>query len=312
MDANKIPIAMGLAFKQAPPQSIDTGTSFSFSVVPKWPEAMEYQSTTYRITEGGKAIQSGELPSSEADDGSIVFALNAPGQVGEHRWLLSIVRQGRKQDERAEGTLPLTLKTIPHETSLAVWDNPSPVVRGTRFEVKIGAKCTASCGLGERNVEIRDESAKIMGSGTLRDTTWPGTQSLYWTSVSLKAPRKLGPHSWTVSFSPSELELAHGAASSRFSFITVGEPEHSVSVKVVNKETKAPIGGAQVRVGLYRTMTNEKGAAKVHVPKGTFELVVTRAGYEMSERSIFVSQDIRVQVGAEQLPEEDPFAIWTA
>ena len=312
MDKKKVPIAIDLAFTKAPPPSLDTGAPFSFSLLAKWPEGMGPNGATFAVRDGERIVLGGDLPGPGQDDGSVVFTLPAPDNVGQHCWTVVISYAGKEEGERAEGSLPIIFATIPHETSLAVWDNPSPVVRGAKFDVKIGAKCTASCGLGERTVEIRDESGKLVGSGTLRDATWPGTMSLYWTSVPLKAPAKLGPHSWTVRFAPSELKLAHGAATSGFSFITVAIPEHSVSVKVVNKKTKTPIGGAQVRVGLYRTVTNEKGAAKLRVPKGTFELIVTRAGYEMPERSILVSKDIRVRVGAEKLPEEDPFAIWTA
>ena len=235
-----------------------------------------------------------------------------PTQVGEHRWTLVVAGAGSEAGERAEGSLPLILTIVPHATSLAVWDNPSPVVRGARFEVKVGAKCSASCGLGGRTVEIRDEANNVMGSGALGDATWAGTTSLYWTTLQLKAPRKLGLHAWTVSFSPADLTLPHGGATSRFSFVTVAEPEHSVSVKVVNKQTKAPIGGAQVRLGLYRAVTDETGSAKLGVPAGEFPLVVTRAGYEMPERSIKVLKDVRVRIAAEKLPEEDPFASWTA
>jgi hypothetical protein len=93
--------------------------------------------------------------------------------------------------------------------------------------------------------------------------------------------------------------------------MTVVEPEHSVSVKVVNKETKEPIAGAQVRLGVYRAETDEVGAAEIRVPKGRFELAVMRPGYRMPERKIEVVKDVRVRISAEKLPPEDPFALWS-
>jgi hypothetical protein len=312
MEENRIPIAIGLAFNKAPPQSIDAGTEFSFSVSLSWPEGIGPECATFRVRDGDRTIHAGDLPKPAAEDGDVEFTLAAPEEVGEHLWTLVVACAGNEEGELAKGALPLIFTTVPHATSLAVWDNPSPVVRGARFEVKVGAKCTASCGLGGSTVEIRDEAGKLMGSGALDDATWVGTASLYWTTLQLKAPRKRGLHAWTVSFSPADLNLPHGGATSSFSFVTVAEPEHSVSVKVVNKKTKAPIGGAQVRLGLYRAVTDETGSAKVGVPKGEFELVVTRAGYKMPERSVEVSKDVRLRIVAETLPEEDPFASWTA
>lgn len=302
---------IGVTFKEAPPKSIDAAAELGFAVELGWPEGFGPDGASYVIRDCEKIIQQGALPQPSSDDGSVNFTLRAPGDIGTHRWTLIVSAENKKR-ERAEGSLPLLLTTVPHETSLAVWDNPSPVVRGAKFDVKVGAKCTSSCGIGGRTVEIRDEAGTVIGSAALGDSTWPGTASLYWTSVALKAPRKLGHHVWTVSFSPAELKLAHGAASSRFSFVTVPEPEHSVSVKVLNKKTKAPVAGAQVQLGPYRTVTDEKGAATLRVPKGGFEIVATRAGYEMPSRSLRVSKDVRVVITAEKLPEEDPFAAWTA
>jgi hypothetical protein len=186
------------------------------------------------------------------------------------------------------------------------------MVRGASFEVKIGGKCSASCRLGGSTVEICDEAGQVVGKAVLRDTTLPETTGLYWTGVSLKAPRKIKMNTWTARFLPAGLKPAHGGTLSRFSFVTVAEPENSVFVKVVDKKTKAPIANAQVRLGIYRAVTNEKGAAKIMIPSGEFSLIVTRAGYEMTERRIAVSKDVRVRIPAQKLPEEDPFAVWTA
>jgi len=305
MDKNKVALPLGLAFKEAPAEFVDAGSEFAFSVALSWPEGVGREGAGYRVRDGEKIVRSGDLP-KPTDDGSIALALTAPAQTGEQRWTLVV------GNERAEGALPLRFATVPHATSLAVWDNPSPVVRGAGFKVKVGAKCSASCGLSGRTVEIRDEADKLMAAGALGDATWPGTTSLYWSELRLKAPRKLGLHSWTVRFAPAELALPHGGASSSFSFVTVAEPEHSVSVKVVDKKTKAPVANAQVRLGFYRAVTDERGAAKISVPKGEFPLVVTRAGYEAPERSVAVSKNIRVRIAAEALPEEDPFGAWTA
>lgn len=304
-------VTIGLAFQQAPPASVDAGAEFSFSTLLKWPESVAREGAMFCVREGERALHEASLPEAAVEDGSVRFTLRAPDEVGEHQLRL-IVASAKQGAERAEGALDFVLASVPHETSLAVWDVPSPVVRNARFEIKAGAKCTSHCALADKVIEIRDESGKLMGSGALGKATLPGTMVLAFTTIALKAPRKQALHSWNASFAPSELKLPHGSALSRFSFVTVTEPEHSVSVTVVNKETKAPIAGAQVRLGVYRAETNESGAAKVRVPKGAFPLVITRPGYKMPERNIDVKKDVRVRIAAEKLPEEDPYALWTA
>jgi len=309
MKQEKAAAEIGIAQVGAPPASVDAGAEFSLSARITWPTTVAREGGTFRVSEGKRTLHEAALPESAAD-GSVSFTLRALDEVGEHRLRLKVASAERAA-ERAEGALDFVLMTVPHETSLAVWDVPSPVVRNARFEVKAGAKCTSHCALAGKVIEIRDEDGKLIGSGTLGGATLPGTTALAFTTIALKAPRKLALHSWTASFAPSELKLPHGSAMSRFTFVTVAEPEHSVSVTVVNKETKAPIAGAQVRLGVYRAETDEAGAAKVRVPKGTFPLVVTRPGYRMPERKIEVAKDVRVRIAAEQLPEPDPHALWT-
>ena len=309
MKQEKATAPIGVALKGVPPASVDAGAEFSISALLTWPETVARDGATFSVSEDNRTLHEAALPESAAD-GSVSFTLRAPDEVGEHRLKL-IVASGEKAAERAEGALDFMLTSVPHETSLAVWDVPSPVVRNARFEVKAGAKCTFHCALAGKVIEIRDESGKLIGSSALGEATLPGTTALAFTTISLKAPRKRALNSWTASFAPSELKLPHGSAASRFTFVTVAEPEHSVSVTVVNKETKKPIAGAQVRLGVYRAETNESGAAKVRVPKGAFPLVVTRPGYKMPERKIEVAKDVRVRIAAEQLPPEDPHALRT-
>jgi hypothetical protein len=300
----KSSLPIGLAFKQVPPDSVDAGSAFSVSIVATWPQGVDSAGASYTLRAGQRVLESGALH-EPAEDGSIALSLRTPEEVGEHQLTLVVT------SENAEGALPFSLKSVPHATSLAVWDVASPIVRSATFEIKAGAKCTSACALNGKIIEIRDEDGVLMGSGALGDTPAPGTAALVFTTIALKAPRKCALHSWTASFAPSELKLPHGHATSRFSFITVAEPEHSVSVKVVNKETKEPIAGAHVRLGVYRAETDEAGAALIRVPKGTFELAVMRPGYKTPERKIEVAKDVRVRIAAEKLPPEDPFALWS-
>src|SRR5258706_319507 len=185
MNKNKIPLTIGLALKAVPPEAVDAGAEFSFSVLANWPEGIAAKDASYVIRDGERILASGNLP--EPGGNGIALKVVAPEEAGEHR-LRFVVESGD-----AKGSLEFALKVVPHETSLAAWDIPSPVVRGALFAVK-----------------------------------------------------------------------------------------------------------------------GENGAVRLRVPKGEFPLVVTRAGYEMPERNLAVAKDVRVRVAAEALPEEDPFAMWTA
>src|SRR5262245_37809330 len=123
---NKISAAIGLAFKQALPQSVDAGAQFVFFILSDWSEGFGLGGGSYILRNGEAVLCSGDLPWSEADDGSIVFAIDAPEVVDGHRLMFIVFAENERQ-ERAEGTLIFALKTLPHETSLAVWDNPSPM-----------------------------------------------------------------------------------------------------------------------------------------------------------------------------------------
>jgi hypothetical protein len=292
-----------LALKTPPPEIIDAGAEFSFSVTAV---GLEGKNASYLVRDADKIIHSAQLPVAE-DDGGIAFTLKAPEESGRHVLTLEIT-----SGDNASGSLAFTITTVPHETSLAAWDIPSPLVRGAEFALKVGAKCTSSCALAGKPIEIRDEKGRLMASGALGDAAWEGTTALYWTTLTAKAPKKLGLHEWSASFSGAELKLPHGAATARFSFVAVPEPEHSVQVMVVDKATKAPVEGAQVRLGLYRAVTGENGTARLKVSKGEFALIVTHARYDMPESRVAVARDVRVKVAAEKLPEEDPFAHWTA
>ena len=133
----------------------------------------------------------------------------------------------------------------PHATSLAVWDIPSPVVIGTLFEIKVGAKSSGDCELAGRAIEVCDQSGATLARGRLGDTPWPGTTGLYWTQRSSCGARRTKDLStWSVRFAATELELPHEGASANFNVTAARPPEHRLTVKVVAKETSDPIDEA--------------------------------------------------------------------
>src|ERR1700686_1469357 len=92
---------------------------------------------------------------------------------------------------------------------------------------------------------------RVMASGSLGETPWPGTSALYWTELELLAPAAAGMFSCSVRFDASGLEIPHRGAAASFSISIVSPPEHRLTVKVCEQDTVAPIENAPVRLGAY-------------------------------------------------------------
>src|SRR3954470_11760706 len=91
-----------------------------------------------------------------------------------------------------------------HQTSLAVWDIPTPAA-GERFCIKVGAKSSAGSAFGGRPVEVLDGEA-VVAIGRLGDTPWPGTDALFWAEIELQAPDQPGFMAFSVRFDAAELD----------------------------------------------------------------------------------------------------------
>jgi hypothetical protein len=236
--------------------------------------------------------------------------LTAPLHVGEHAWSVRFAAHESEGVLHEECTLPICLKTKPHGTSLAVWAVPSPVVMGERFAIKVGAKSSSGCALRGKKILVRDQSGAVIARGSLQDTPWPGTSALYWTELELPAPNQEGMFWCAVNFAAADIEAPHEGSSSKFSVAIVRPPEHRLTVEVFEKDSKAPIEDAQVRLGAYRAATDPSGRAEVAMPKGTYDLTVWKVGYETPGRTVDIREDVSIQVEAAIVPPENPDAAW--
>ena len=253
------------------------------------------------------AILAGEdtLASSETAD----IALKAPPNPGEYMWTLVLGRHEGKKVIHDEASLPLTFKTTPHATSLAVWDIPSPVVIGASFTIKVGARSSGAHSLKGAAVEVRNQNGEPVAAGTLGDTPWSGTTALYWTDVNVTAPTSDGIASWSVAFAPTGVEVPHNEGAATFTFAVVKPPQHTLAVTVIEKESRQPIEGAFVRVGPHRGSTDENGVANVRVPGGTFDVVAWKVGYLPPSATVDVAADVSLQLEAEIREEDNPWAL---
>jgi hypothetical protein len=238
------------------------------------------------------------------------ITLKTPLQVGEHVWRVELAPHEIDGVFHEAKPLPVSVTAKPHATSLAVWAIPSPVVTVERFGIKVGAKSAAGCKLDAKDIEVCDETGAIVARAILGETPWPETSALYWTDVELLAPAKDGMCSWSVRFAAAELEMPHDGASSNFSVAIVKPPQHKLTVKVVEKDTAAPIENAQVRLGVYRAATDQSGLAEIKLPNGSYDLNIWKVGYEAPSQTVEMNEDVTVQVEALVVPKEDPDAAW--
>ncbi len=238
------------------------------------------------------------------------IALKAPMRAGEHVWRLSCATHKSSGWHHDASLLRVPVRVRPHDTSLAVWAIPSPVVTSRPFAIKVGAKSAAGCDLARMPIAVRDAAGMVLASDVLGDTPWPGTSSLYWTELTLVAPAEAGMFSWSVEFAAADLALPHQGSSSRFSIAIVDPPEHRLTIKVVEQETASPVENAQVRLGAYRAKTGGAGFAELMVPKGAYDLNVWKSGYEAPTASIVIDADLAVEIAITPIPEENPDAAW--
>lgn len=238
------------------------------------------------------------------------IVLRAPLRVGEHVWRFVLPAHEIDGVRYEETAISVPVRVRPQSTSLAVWAVPSPVVAGERFTVNVGAKSAAGCELKDRGVEIRSADGLVVARGQLGDAPWPGTAALYWTAIELPAPAEAGLCSWSVAFDAADLEISHDGAASTFGVAIVRPPQHKLTVKVIEKDTAAPIEDVLIRLGAYRATTGQSGLAEIRMPKGQYELQIWKVGYEAPSTTLQLDDDVSVQVEALVVPEEDPDAIW--
>ena len=186
-----------------------------------------------------------------------------------------------------------------HETSLAVWDLASPLVVNRSARIKVGAKCSAGCRLANHEIEIQDQSGETIARVRLGPEPLPGTTGLYWAEPDFLAPAQVGTHTWAVA-------CAHGDALSYFSFITVPPPDHSVSIRIRDKTTQAPVRDAEVRLGVYRATSDDQGRAALEVTSGERSLTVWKLGYEHFSTAVDITSTRTIDVEIDIEPEPKP------
>jgi hypothetical protein len=303
---------ISVTMSPAPAAEVDAGTPIVLQVKVSCPHGCDLRERVITIVAPDGVVVGSSRLAEFADNvnETTEFAFMAPDEVGEYSWTVVFPKERADDLVHTEGSVPITVRTLAHDTSLAVWGVPSPIVMEHPFRIQVGATCSAGCDLKGKEIEICDERGASIARGKLGETPWDGTRALYWTEVDLVAPATEGSTSRSVRFAPTELRLPHGRAAARFGFETVKPPEYSVAVKVVRKDVGTPVEDAQVRLGVYFAYSDANGVAKVAMPQGTYSLDVLKTGYEASSRVLELNGDVTVEVEVAVIPPETPDAYW--
>jgi hypothetical protein len=298
---------VGLEVVPPIPAELPVGTSVSFKVRVCGIDA-DLRGARVEVLASDYLVATPAL--AEHGDGfteTATIAVRAPATLGAYGLVIVFPRQqiGRDVFEKCE--LPVAFKTVPHQTSVAVWGVASPVEAGGRLAVTVGVKSAGACELEGSTVEIVDEAGTPVGRGRLGDTPWPRT-GLYWIEIGLVAPARTGTHSWRAVFPAQEVKLAHDASDAAFGFAVVPPAEHRLTVRVTEAEGAAPLAGVELALGPYRAATDGMGTARLDIPPGNFSLAMWKAGFESAPCDVEVAGDVSLQVEMKRVPQEP--AIW--
>ena len=192
--------------------------------------------------------------------------------------------------------------------SLAVWDAPVPVVAGETFAIKVGAKAADARALTGCGIAVSDASGAMVASGNLGDAPWPGTEALYWLALSVPAPAtpQLAAYEVRLVDAPGEAE----AAATAFTVVAAARPEHSVAVKITERDTSKPLADVEVRLGPFHARTDENGRAELRVCKGDYQLRMWRAAHIAAPQPLTVGGDTHLDLTMQHVPEAHPDARW--
>jgi hypothetical protein len=187
-----------------------------------------------------------------------------------------------------------------HATSVQVWDVPSVVVFNAAFQVKVAVRCSEGCNLAGQRVAVFDSEGEQVATATLGDVPWSTTRAQACAEVELRAPGFESRFSWEVRFKP-EMEVAHAESACTFALGVAAQPEHVVTVQVIDRETQRPIQEANVilRPSIYRgseysNRTDATGVGRVRVPKGEYHICAVSSGYKSFLKIVEIAGDTAV------------------
>ncbi|MDR2957467.1 MAG: hypothetical protein LBU61_04700 [Coriobacteriales bacterium] len=220
---------------------------------------------------------------SSFDDDAVnqtdVFILTAPTEPGEYTWTAVFEPKEEENTLHMPVSASFTFVIEPHMISLSSWDLPYPLIVGSKFTLKAGARCVGDCILTGEQITLYDQQGALLATGILGEEPHEGTVGLYWTELETDAPGETGVYQWELKFSQPDRLPAHDDASHTIVFRTARPPEHLLTIEVTCDFKKEPIENALVAVSSegvsYRAWSDNAGTVTFNVPKGEYRLMIT-------------------------------------
>jgi hypothetical protein len=223
-----------------------------------------------------------EISSFDNDDAvnqTDVFILTAPTEPGEYIWTAVFEPKEEENTLHMPVSASFTFIVEPHMITLSSWDLPFPVIVGSKFTLKAGAKCLGNCKLAGEQITLYDQQGTLLATGILGKEPHKDTVAMYWTELELDAPGETGVYEWELKFSQPDRLPAHDDASHAIVFRTARPPEHLLTIEVISDIEKVPVVNALVAVtseGIsYRAWSDNAGTVTFNVPKGEYRLLIT-------------------------------------
>jgi hypothetical protein len=279
---------------EALPGEVDAGTDITLKVRVECPSRDGLRAASVSVRDR----QNAELARTdlEKSDGGIYEANNivvaAPCVAGEHHYRAVVVAAGGGGAFHEQASTEVRFTVKPHAAQLNVWDVPSTIVAGEHFKVALGVRCSAGCDLGGQELSVFDQQGLRTGTAKLGHDVWPGTEALYFAELEARAPLTAGNHRWEVRIADWASKLPHAAGSLSMVVRVVRPPDCEVTVKVVDRESQAPIQGARVVMHPFRAVTDDRGIAKVKVTRGPYDILVSGSKYVPVCTSVEVTADL--------------------
>jgi hypothetical protein len=230
----------------------------------------------------GAVITQVELSSFDNDDAvnqTDMFILTAPTEPGEYTWTAVFEPKEEENTLHMPVSASFTFVVEPHMITLSSWDLPFPVIVGSKFTLKAGARCVGDCKLAGEQITLYDQQGALLATGILGKEPYKDTVGVYWTELELDAPGETGVYEWELKFSRSDRLLAHDDASHTIVFRAARPPEYLLTIEVISDFKKVPVVNALVAItseGIsYRAWSDNAGTVTFNVPKGEYRLLIT-------------------------------------
>jgi hypothetical protein len=243
----------------------------------------------------GQEVGSGTCSRGESGHfGLRIENVPAPVTPGIFAYTLCLVDADDRSVDMKSATLDVTVR--PHLTRVTVWDAPPALRPGERFSFLVGVKCSSSCCLEGRAVQVTDEAGTHVAAERLGSNIWPGTERLHVARVQATAPEAVGCHAWRITSPSGPDDVAHESGTCDVRVTVTDLSDCAVEVSVVELATERALSQATVVLHPFRAVTDTKGIARLDVAKGEYDLLVSCSRHMPSATRCSVMRDEAIRI----------------